>query len=84
MPCAYDDSIERAEDARKEAARIKALAEAFCEAMTLLEQCGHLPSMSDKARKIWAAHEKLEEDRIKQEAMAKLTTRERRILGLDK
>lgn len=57
---------------------------ALCDVLTLLEE-KHIVAFYDVDPKVhdwWRDHESKEEERIKKEALAKLTKRERRALGL--
>jgi hypothetical protein len=90
MPCTYIES--QAEiDARQAASRKRwaDLQEAFCWAMTELENENsyqeddfRCTAEGDKAYLLWQEHEAKETERIRAEAAAKLTPRERRVLGL--
>lgn len=57
---------------------------ALCDLMSLIEErAPTIMSDVDPATvKIWKLHEKEEVEKIRQEAMQKLTARERRVLGL--
>lgn len=57
---------------------------ALCDVLSLLEDKSPelLKSVDKKTLKWWKAHEKKELEKIKQEALNKLSEREKRILGL--
>lgn len=56
----------------------------LCEAYTLLEDAGLLPKASKRLKSWFSKHQDHEKDRVASEALAKLTKREIRALGLDK
>lgn len=57
---------------------------ALCDVLSLLEDKfpDVLVAVDPKTRNWWKKHTKLEKDKIKKEALAKLTPRERKALGL--
>jgi hypothetical protein len=57
---------------------------ALCDLLTLIENepKDYFSHIDPKTLKWWKSHEKREENKIKKEALAKLTLRERRLLGL--
>ena len=55
---------------------------ALCDALNIIESAGLLKSVDAEVREWWSDHEEREKDRIKAEALAKLSPRERRALGL--
>jgi hypothetical protein len=91
----YDSSAE----VRKLKAQADKLARIACKAMDALEEAGKedfLLLKDDEVRKWWAEHkeadrkeqariaEKLRRERVKEEALAKLSSEERELLGLGK
>jgi hypothetical protein len=55
----------------------------LCEACALLEEHSLLSSASEELQNWYQNHESQEIDRLKKEALAKLSKREKRILGLE-
>lgn len=54
----------------------------LCEAMDIIEQAGLVKKMSPELSAWFAKHEAAEVERVKAEALAKLTPKEKRALGL--
>jgi hypothetical protein len=83
MPC-RDDYPQDGTEATRLRAELEPL---LCEAVDLLDQLegkGATVNMSKKLRAWAKKHEAGEQVRIRQEALEKLTPKERRALGLDK
>lgn len=83
MPCRDDgyDYIQVIAQ-QKEAAKVSP-GYLLCEACSLLEEAGLADKMSTELRGWYDNHERHETARVKLEAAKKLSTRERRLLGVD-
>lgn len=55
----------------------------LCEAMVIIEKAGQGPECSEQLWQWWGRHKVAEEDRVRAEAAAKLSERERLALGID-
>lgn len=78
MPC-RSDGYEDTPPVTKKEDRIDHL---LCEALDLLDDRKKLSDGSDELQKWAKNHRKREEERVRREALAKLTTREKKLLGL--
>lgn len=91
MPCIYDNDDSAIRSAQ---AKLDQETRYLCEAMRLVEEAGLLGRCGDLLQERWRLHkaadlkrrreedERAERDRVKAEALAKLTIRERSLLGL--
>jgi hypothetical protein len=82
MPC-RDDRDDDYKYSNGEAAARKELEPLLCEALSLLEDAGILSKLSPELARWYKAHEACEADRVRYEAVLKLSERERRLLGID-
>jgi DNA-directed RNA polymerase specialized sigma subunit len=82
VPCTYDDSHERAQAAEAQRRELKTLKGWVCDLCTQITNVGG--SVPDHIREWYAAHEKAEEEKLRTEALAKLSERDKRVLGLTK
>lgn len=55
----------------------------LCEALVILDKAGLVDECSDQLREWWYSHQKKEEGRVRAEAAAKLSDRERIALKID-
>jgi hypothetical protein len=73
MPCTYDEPCEP----------VAQLTPLLCEAMVILERAGQLDECSKGLAGWWRKHSEAEDDKIRAEAAAKLSPRERRALSIN-
>lgn len=55
----------------------------LCEAMIIIDKGGLHDECSEQLKRWWENHQEAEEGRVRREAVAKLSPRERHALGLD-
>lgn len=84
MPCYTTGSAEgdahlAAQEAHEAATKAS---RAACDALNLIEQRGALSFVSADTLTWWREHQKTDRERLRREAMAKLTPAERRALGV--
>lgn len=80
----YEKEDREAKQQKNEQEQKVLIEQALCTALEILESKGIKirEKFGKKVADWWDAHTKAEEDRIKEEALAKLSPREKRVLGL--
>lgn len=82
MPCIYDDSASRAQGERMLREERNKLAGWLCDLCQVVTEAGC--DLPEDIEQWYDDHEKVEAEKIRINALLKLTARERRLLGLDK
>ena len=86
MPCRMDDypiDMPKKVSKPKSTKRDQKIDHLLCEVCVLLEEHDLLSDASSELQKWYKNHEECEQDRVRYEAALKLSSRERRLFGID-